>query len=183
MDLFGTGDFPLLTVNISVVNSLNWFTFSSRLWTAVLPTLHNEDTQLSMCAWAADQASAQNPRIAMDDLFAQYCMLIITAFTPFFFFASSWDGEGLCVCIGDAIIAKEKAAYELKKKYFSPEGALVKLREQLIKPLQDKVWNSIKNLAVSNGISLVLDKSSGKIIYADPSIDISGAVTQQLGLE
>lgn len=45
----------------------------------------------------------------MDDLFAQYCMLIITAFTPFFFFflvrfcsrfASSWDGEGLCVCIG-----------------------------------------------------------------------------------
>lgn len=31
MDLFGTGDFPLLTVNISVVNSLNWFTFSSRL--------------------------------------------------------------------------------------------------------------------------------------------------------
>lgn len=83
----------------------------------------------------------------------------------------------------NAIIAKEKAAYELKKKYFSPEGALVKLREQLIKPLQDKVWNSIKNLAVSNGISLVLDKSSGKIIYADPSIDISGAVTQQLGLE
>ena len=86
MDLFGTGDFPLLTVNISVVNSLNWFTFSSRLWTAVLPTLHNEDTQLSMCAWAADQASAQNLRIPMDDLFAQYCMLIITAFTPFFFF-------------------------------------------------------------------------------------------------
>lgn len=104
MDLFGTGDFPLLTVNISVVNSLNWFTFSSRLWTAVLPTLHNEDTQLSMCAWAADQASAQNPRIAMDDLFAQYCMLIITAFTPFFFFCFQlgW-GRPLCVYWGEGL--------------------------------------------------------------------------------
>lgn len=100
MDLFGTGDFPLLTVNISVVNSLNWFTFSSRLWTAVLPTLHNEDTQLSMCAWAADQASAQNPRIPMDDLFAQYCMLIITAFTPFFFFFLLPVGMGKAfVCV------------------------------------------------------------------------------------
>lgn len=34
----------------------------------------------------------------MDNIFAQYCMLVITAFTPFFFFfASIWDGEGMCV--------------------------------------------------------------------------------------
>lgn len=81
----------------------------------------------------------------------------------------------------EAIVAKEKAAYELKKKYFAPNGELQKYRERLIKPIQDKVWASIKQLALGNSLSLVLDKASGKIIYADPNIDISAAVLQELG--
>ena len=80
----------------------------------------------------------------------------------------------------EAIIAKEKSAYELKRKYFAPEGELYKYRERLIKPIQDKIWTSIKTIALNNGLGIVLDKSSGKIIYADPNMDISAAVLQQL---
>ena len=80
----------------------------------------------------------------------------------------------------EAIISKEKSAYELKRKYFAPEGELYKYRERLIKPIQDKIWASIKTIALNNGLGSVLDKSSGKIIYADPNMDISAAVLQQL---
>ena len=80
----------------------------------------------------------------------------------------------------EAIISKEKSAYELKRTYFAPEGELYKYRERLIKPIQDKIWASIKTIALNNGLGIVLDKSSGKIIYADPNMDISAAVLQQL---
>lgn len=81
----------------------------------------------------------------------------------------------------DAIIAKEKAAYELKRKYFSPEGELVKRREALMKPIQTEIWNSLKEIALARGLQLILDKSTGKIIYADPAIDYSGIVLQKMG--
>lgn len=81
----------------------------------------------------------------------------------------------------DAIIAKEKQAYELKRKYFSPEGELVKRREALMKPIQTEIWNSLKEIALARGLQLILDKSTGKIIYADPAIDYSGIVLQKMG--
>lgn len=58
--------------------------------------------KLSMYTSIADQAFTQILRISVDNIFAQYRMLIITAFT--FFFASIWDGEiflsvRVCVCV------------------------------------------------------------------------------------
>lgn len=83
----------------------------------------------------------------------------------------------------EAIIAKEKAAYELKRKYFGPEGELFKRRETLMKPIQDEVWKSLKELALRSGYQIIIDKSSSKIVYADPSADISASVLQKLGFE
>lgn len=81
----------------------------------------------------------------------------------------------------EAIIAKERAAYELKRKYFGPEGELVKRRDALMKPIQAEVWKSLKDLAASANIQLILDKASGKIIYADPAIDLSAQALQKMG--
>lgn len=81
----------------------------------------------------------------------------------------------------DAIIAKEKSAYELKRKYFGPEGELFKRREALMKPIQDEVWKSLKELALASGYQIIIDKSSSKIVYADPAADISASVLQKLG--
>lgn len=81
----------------------------------------------------------------------------------------------------EEIVAKEKAAYELKRKYFGPEGELMKRREALMKPIQDEVWKSLKELALSQGYQIIIDKSTSKIVYADPSADISAFVLQKLG--
>ena len=68
----------------------------------------------------------------------------------------------------ESIVALEKQAYELKRKYFGPEGELFKKRESLMKPIQDRVWAAMKELARRGGLQLIIDRSSSKIVYADP---------------
>ena len=82
----------------------------------------------------------------------------------------------------EQIMAKEKAASELKKKYFGPEGELFKKRESLISPIQDDIYNAVKEISDMRGYSLVLDRSSDQgIIFGSPRIDISNDVLQKLG--
>jgi hypothetical protein len=51
----------------------------------------------------------------------------------------------------NAIVAKEKSASDLKRKYFGPEGELAKMRENLIKPIQDQIYNAVKSLSERYG--------------------------------
>ena len=44
----------------------------------------------------------------------------------------------------DEIVAKEKAAAELKRTYFGPEGELAKMRNKLITPIQDEIYEAVK---------------------------------------
>lgn len=81
-----------------------------------------------------------------------------------------------------AIVAKEKEAAELKKKYFGPEGELFKKRESLMTPIQDEIYTAVKEICEAKGYSLVLDRASDAgIIFASPKIDISGEVLQKMG--
>ena len=82
----------------------------------------------------------------------------------------------------EQIMLKEKAAADLKKKYFGPEGELFKKRESLISPIQDDIYNAVKEISDMRGYSLVLDRSSDQgIIFGSPRIDISNEVLQKLG--
>lgn len=82
----------------------------------------------------------------------------------------------------DAIMQKEKEAADLKKKYFGPEGELFKKRESLMSPIQDEIYNAVKEVAELRGYQMVVDRASkGGIIYASPKIDISNEVLQKLG--
>lgn len=81
-----------------------------------------------------------------------------------------------------AIVDKEKEAAELKKRYFAPEGELYKKRSSLIQPIQDEIYNAVKQIAQAKGISLVLDRASDtSIIFASPAADISNEVLSKLG--
>ena len=81
-----------------------------------------------------------------------------------------------------AIVNKEKEAAELKKKYFAPEGELYKKRSSLIQPIQDEIYNAVKQIAQAKGISLVLDRASdASIIFASLAADISNEVLSKLG--
>lgn len=82
----------------------------------------------------------------------------------------------------ESIVALEKQAYDLKRKYFGPEGDLFKRREALMKPIQDRVWTAMKELARRGGLQLIIDRSSSKIVYADPALDVSESIVSMLGL-
>lgn len=82
----------------------------------------------------------------------------------------------------EEIIAKEKAAQELKRNYFGPEGELFKKRQSLMKPIQDEIYNAIQEITREKDLSLVFDKSSAmSVIFSSPKLDISDLVLQKLG--
>jgi len=82
----------------------------------------------------------------------------------------------------DAIVAKEKEAADLKKKYFGPDGELFKKRTALMTPIQDEIYNAVKDIAELRGYQLILDRASDTgIIFGSPKIDISSEVLRKLG--
>ncbi len=82
----------------------------------------------------------------------------------------------------EAIMAKEKEASDLKKKYFGSEGELYKKRQSLMAPIQEEIYNAVKDISDSKGYQLVIDRASGaSIIFASPKIDISDEVLLKLG--
>lgn len=84
----------------------------------------------------------------------------------------------------EAIMQKEKEASDLKRKYFGPEGELFKKRESLISPIQEEIYNAVKEISDTHGYSLVLDRASNAgVIFASPKVDISNEVLQKLGYQ
>lgn len=82
----------------------------------------------------------------------------------------------------EEIMKKEKSASELKRKYFGPEGELFKKRQSLMTPIQDEIYNAVKEISELRGYSLVVDRASNSgIIFGSPKIDISNEVLQKLG--
>ena len=82
----------------------------------------------------------------------------------------------------ELIIEKEKFAQALQQKYFGPEGDLYKKRSDLIKPIQDRIFNAVQQLAVNNKYSIIFDKSSDlMMLYSNPSYDKSDDVLQLMG--
>ena len=77
---------------------------------------------------------------------------------------------------------EEKEASDLKRKYVGPEGELFKKRESLMSPIQDEIFNAVKEIAELRGYSMVLDRASNAgIVFASPKIDISNEVLDKLG--
>ena len=73
---------------------------------------------------------------------------------------------------------------DLQRKRFGFEGDLFKKRQELIKPIQDKVYNAVQKLAIDRQFDFILDKSEGiTVIFADPKLDRSEEVLRNLGVK
>ena len=84
----------------------------------------------------------------------------------------------------DELYNKEKELRDLQKKRFGFEGDLFKKRQELIKPIQDRVYNAVQKLAVEKSYDFILDKSEGiTIIFADPKLDRSEDVLRNMGVK
>ncbi|HLR37350.1 MAG TPA: OmpH family outer membrane protein [Chitinophagaceae bacterium] len=84
----------------------------------------------------------------------------------------------------DEIMQLEKKAQKLQKDYFGYHGKLFNKRKELIKPIQDKIYDAVQKLAAKKMYDFVLDKASGvTVFYADPKLNKSDEILKILNLK
>ncbi len=84
----------------------------------------------------------------------------------------------------DEIFNKEKQVRDLQKRRFGFEGDYFRKKQELVKPIQDKVYNAVQRLATERLYDFILDKSEGiTVIFADPKLDRSDDVLKILGVK
>ena len=78
---------------------------------------------------------------------------------------------------------KEQAVKDLQKQHFGVNGDIFKKRQELVKPIQDKVYNAVSDLAQKSNLAIIFDESSDNvtILYANPKYDKSDEVLKNLG--
>jgi outer membrane protein len=84
----------------------------------------------------------------------------------------------------DELFMREKELRDLQRKRFGYEGDLFKKRQELVKPIQDRLYTAIQKIAVNRQFDFILDKSEGiTVIFADPKLDRSEDVLRELGVK
>jgi len=84
----------------------------------------------------------------------------------------------------DEIFNKEKQVRDLQRKRFGYEGDYFKKKQDLVKPIQEKVYNAVQRLASEKMYDFILDKSEGiTVIFADPKLDKSDDVLKIMGIK
>ncbi len=84
----------------------------------------------------------------------------------------------------DDIMTKEKEVMEMQKSKFGPEGALFMKRQELVQPIQDKVYKAIQEYATTRGLDLILDKgSSAGVIFSSAALDKTPDILKKLGIQ
>ena len=82
----------------------------------------------------------------------------------------------------EVIINKERAAKELQVRRFGREGELFAKRQELIQPIQDRVYDAVEQIASRGNYAVIFDKAGGAaMIYTDVRYDLSDDVLQRLG--
>jgi len=72
---------------------------------------------------------------------------------------------------------------DYQKKVFGFEGLFFLKKKELIKPIQDKVFEAVEKVAKGNRLQIVFDKSGDLVmIYTDPVHDYTDYVLEELGL-
>ena len=81
------------------------------------------------------------------------------------------------------IEAKEKEVKEFQKAKFGPSGELFKKRSELVKPIQDKIYDEVSKYAVAKGYDFIFDRSSGPtMLYAGDRYNKSDDILSALGI-
>lgn len=83
----------------------------------------------------------------------------------------------------EAIQKKEAELKEYQKKVFGFGGLFFLKKQELVKPVMDKVWDAVEKVAKQNNLAIIFDKASQLVmIYTDPRYDYTDFVLEELGL-
>jgi len=81
----------------------------------------------------------------------------------------------------DEILLKQEELRRLESLYFGPNGDMFLLRKQLVKPIQDQVYNSLKDIVAKRKYDFVFDKSSDLVmLYSNKKYDISELILNEI---
>lgn len=81
-------------------------------------------------------------------------------------------------------LRRKKDVKDLQKQRFGYEGDLFKKKQEMVKPIQDKIYNAVKKLATDQSYAVIFDKSSDLImLYANPKYDKSDDILLALGFK
>ncbi len=82
----------------------------------------------------------------------------------------------------DEIIQKEKEVKELQQQRFGTDGDLYKKQEELIRPIQNLIYNAVQEYAKEGRYGVIFDKSGDLLmLYADENLDKSEKILDRLG--
>jgi len=77
----------------------------------------------------------------------------------------------------------EKETIDLQTKRFGLNGDYFLKRQELVKPIQDRIYIAMKKVAKAEGYTFVFDKANqSTLIYADKDADISSSVLSEMGI-
>lgn len=77
----------------------------------------------------------------------------------------------------------EKDAIDLQTQHFGSEGDYFQKRQELVKPIQDRVFTAMKKVAKREGYSFVFDKANqSNLVYAEKEFDMSDSVLEEMGI-
>ncbi|HTL80948.1 MAG TPA: OmpH family outer membrane protein [Bacteroidia bacterium] len=81
------------------------------------------------------------------------------------------------------IVEKEKEAKDFQKEKFGVDGELFKKRQELVKPIQDQIFNAVKAYAEKGGYAVIFDKAGEgtTVLYLNPKLDKSDDILDALG--
>ena len=84
----------------------------------------------------------------------------------------------------EEIVKKEAEVREMQKRKFGPEGELFSKRQEMVAPIQDKVFAAIESYAAEKGLDLIFDKSgSTGLLFSNPEFDKTGDIKRRLGIK
>jgi len=83
--------------------------------------------------------------------------------------------------IEEEILIDEEELSEYQQKRFGPRGDLIIQKQQLIQPIQDQIFNAIRELAKSRNYDFIFDKSADIVmLYSDKRYDVSDQILRTI---
>ena len=80
------------------------------------------------------------------------------------------------------IIEKRAEAKEMQKQKFGVEGELFEKRQELIEPIQQLIFEELKDISGGSGYMVIFDKSNqSNMLYTNPKYDVSDRLIKKLG--